>query len=140
MMPLKSISKHKYAIVTEDTTLEEMKIHNGSAVLPLEDRGYYFTGRGIDDGLQQEVGVKSSEIYRVIGKPLVKILDLAQDVLRETPPELSADIMEHGIVLTGGGSMLHGMDQLFSQELGVPVVVAAELNFGRCPRDRQGSP
>ena len=123
---IKEYIRQQYAIVTEDTTLEEMKIHNGSAVLPLEDRGYYFTGRGIDDGLQQEVGVKSSEIYRVIGKPLVKILDLAQDVLRETPPELSADIMEHGIVLTGGGSMLHGMDQLFSQELGVPVVVAAE--------------
>ena len=105
---IKEYIRQQYAIVTEDTTLEEMKIHNGSAVLP------------------QEVGVKSSEIYRVIGKPLVKILDLAQDVLRETPPELSADIMEHGIVLTGGGSMLHGMDQLFSQELGVPVVVAAE--------------
>ena len=123
---IKEYIRQQYAIVTEDSTLEEMKIHNGSAVLPLEDRGYYFTGRGIDDGLQQEVGVKSSEIYRVMGKPLVKILDLAQDVLRETPPELAADIMERGIVLTGGGSMLHGMDQLFSQELGVPVVLAAE--------------
>ena len=135
--------RQEYAVVTDDETIEEMKIHNGSAVLPLEDRGYYFTGRGIDDGLQREVVVKASEIYRVMGKPLVKILDLVQAVLRETPPELSADIMEHGIVLTGGGAKLHGMDQLFSQELGVPVALSPEpemavaLGTGRALQDRE---
>ena len=99
---------------------------NGSAVLPLEDRGYYFMGRGLDDGLQREMAIKSSELYHIIGKPLIKILDLVKDVLRETPPELAADIMEHGIVLTGGGAKLKGMDQLFTQELGVPVMLASE--------------
>ena len=72
------------------------------------------------------MAVKSSELYHVIGKPLVKILDVVKDVLRETPPELAADIMEHGIVLTGGGAKLKGMDQFFTQELGVPVLMAAD--------------
>lgn len=56
----------------------------------------------------------------------MKMLDLAKEVLRETPPELAADIMDHGIVLTGGGAKLKGMDQLFAQELGVPVTLAAD--------------
>lgn len=118
--------RYQYDIVTDDDTIEEMKITNGSAVLPLEDKGYYFLGRGLDDGLQKEMAVKASELYHVIGRPLMKILDVVKAVLRETPPELSADIMEHGIVLTGSGAKLKGMEQLFVQELGVPVILAAE--------------
>lgn len=123
---IKDYLRGQYDIVTDDMTIEEMKITNGSAVLPLEDRGYYFTGRGLDDGLQKECAVQASELYQVIGRPLMKILDLVRSALQETPPELSADIMEHGVVLTGGGAKLKGMEQLFSQELGVPVVLAAE--------------
>lgn len=121
---IKEYIRHQYAVVTDDYTVEEMKIHNGSAILPLEDRGYYFSGRSIDDGLQREVAVKSSEIYQAMGKPLIKILSLVLSVLKETPPEIAADIMDHGIVLSGGGSRLTGMDQFLSQELGVPVLVA----------------
>ena len=121
---IKEYIRHQYAVVTDDYTVEEMKIHNGSAILPLEDRGYYFSGRSIDDGLQREVAVKSSEIYQDMGKPLIKILSLVLSVLKETPPEIAADIMDHGIVLSGGGSRLAGMDQFLSQELGVPVLVA----------------
>ena len=121
---IKEYIRHQYAVVTDDYTVEEMKIHNGSAILPLEDRGYYFSGRSIDDGLQREVAVKSSEIYQAMGKPLIKILSLVLSVLKETPPEIVADIMDHGIVLSGGGSRLTGMDQFLSQELGVPVLVA----------------
>lgn len=123
---LKEYLRGTYAIVTDDATVEEMKVYNGSAVLPLEDRNYYFRGRSLDDGLEKEVSLKSSEIYEVMGRPLLKILELIRQALRETPPELAADIMEHGIVLTGGGSLLKGMDQLISQEMGVPVTVAAE--------------
>lgn len=121
---IKEYIRHQYAVVTDDYTVEEMKIHNGSAILPLEDRGYYFSDRSIDDGLQREVAVKSSEIYQAMGKPLIKILSLVLSVLKETPPEIAADIMDHGIVLSGGGSRLTGMDQFLSQELGVPVLVA----------------
>lgn len=121
---IKEYIRHQYAVVTDDYTVEEMKIHNGSAILPLEDRGYYFSGRSIDAGLQREVAVKSSEIYQAMGKPLIKILSLVLSVLKETPPEIAADIMDHGIVLSGGGSRLTGMDQFLSQELGVPVLVA----------------
>lgn len=123
---IKEYLRYQYDIVTDDVTIEEMKITNGSAVLPLEDRGYYFLGRGLDDGLQKEMAVKASELYHVIGRPLMKILDVVKAVLRETPPELAADIMEHGIVLTGSGAKLKGMEQLFAQELGVPVILAAE--------------
>ena len=118
--------RYQYDVVTDDTTIEEMKVTNGSAVLPLEVRVYYFLARGLDDGLQREVAVKSSELYHVIGKPLVKILDVVKDVLRETPPELAADIREHGCGLTGGGAKLNGREQFFTQELGVPVLMAAD--------------
>ncbi|WP_301859137.1 rod shape-determining protein [uncultured Megasphaera sp.] len=118
--------REQYDAVTDEDTIEEMKVTNGSAILPLEDRGYYFMGRGLGDGLQKEMAVKSSELYGAIGRPLMKLLDVVRSVLRETPPELAADIMEHGIILTGGGAKLKGMEQLFSQELGVPVVLAAD--------------
>lgn len=114
-----------YAIVADEATIEEMKVTNGSAILPLEDRGYYFVGRSLDDGMQKEMAIKSSEIYHCIGKPLLRILDEVKAVLRETPPELAADMIDHGIVLTGGGAKLKGMEQLFAQELGIPVLVAA---------------
>ena len=123
---IKEYLRYQYNIVTDDMTIEEMKVTNGSAVLPLEDRGFYFVGRGLDDGMQKEMAIKSSEIYYVIGKELMKILNLVKGVLRETPPELSADIMDHGIILTGGGAKLKGMEQLFAQELGVPVTIPAD--------------
>lgn len=123
---LRDYLRMKYAVVTDDATVEEMKIYNGSAILPLEDRHFYFTGRGLDDGLEREVSLKSSEIYEVMGRPLLKIIELIRRTLKETPPELAADIMEQGIVLTGGGSLLKGLDQLVAQETGVPVMVAAE--------------
>jgi rod shape-determining protein MreB and related proteins len=122
---IKEYLREQYDVVTGDSTVEEIKVRIGSAVLPLEDQPYYFTGRGLDDGLLKEITVKSSEIYQVIAKPLYRILDLVKNVLRETPPELSADVMEHGIVLTGGGALLHGLDKLFSQELRVPVMMGA---------------
>lgn len=123
---IKEYLREHYAIVTDDATVEEMKVTNGSAVLPLEDRGYYFVGRSLDDGMQKEMAIKSSEIYHVIGKPLMRILDEVKAVLRETPPELAADMIDHGVVLTGGGAKLKGMEQLFAQELGIPVMVAAD--------------
>jgi rod shape-determining protein MreB len=135
--------RNTYNVVTAEHTTEDIKLNVGTAVLPLEDRPCYFTGRGLDDGLQKNLGVMSSEIYRVIGKPILQILDLVKQVLRETPPELAADVMEHGIVLTGGGSLLKGMDVLFSQTLGVPVYVAANAELavavgtGRALADRE---
>lgn len=123
---LKEHLRTVYAVVTDDATIEEMKVYNGSAVLPLENRNYYFTGRSLDDGLEKEVTVQAGEIYEVMGRPLLKILELIRRTLRQTPPELAADIMEHGIVLTGGGSLLKGTEQLISQETGVPVLIASD--------------
>ena len=72
---LRDYLRMKYAVVTDDATVEEMKIYNGSAILPIEDRHFYFTGRGLDDGLEREVSLKSSEIYEVMGRPLLKIIE-----------------------------------------------------------------
>ena len=123
---LKEHLRTVYAVVTDDATIEEMKVYNGSAVLPLENRNYYFTGRSLDDGLEREVAVQAGEIYEVMGRPLLKILELIRRTLRQTPPELAADIMEHGIVRTGGGSLLKGTERLISQETGVPVLSASD--------------
>lgn len=113
-----------YNAVASNATIEDIKLSVGTAVLPVEDREYRFVGRGLDDGLPKEIKIMASDIYRVMGKPIMQILDLVKQVLQETPPELSADIMEHSIILTGGGAMLQGLDVMFSQELGVPVYVA----------------
>ena len=99
---IKDYLRGQYDIVTDDMTIEEMKITNGSAVLPLEDRGYYFTGRGLDDGLQKECAVQASELYQVIGRPLMKILDLVRSALQETPPELSRAVTVTEVSLFAG--------------------------------------
>ncbi len=123
---IKDYLRSRHGLVADDLTIESMKVTTGSAVLPLEDRAYYFVGRGFYDGLQKEGVIMGGELHQIIGQPLAKILELVKAVLRNTPPELAADIMEHGIVLAGGGAKLKGMELFFAQELGVPVSLAAD--------------
>lgn len=116
--------QERYAIGADEMTIEDMKISCGAAVLPLEDKNFYFMGRSLANGLQQEASIRASELYAVMGRTLQKILLAARRILQETPPELAADIMDRGIYLTGGGARLTGAATLISQELGVPVRVA----------------
>ena len=109
-----------------DRTAEEIKINIGSA-LYMEDKLYMeIRGRDIVTGLPRGITVNSDDVTEAIQNELEGIIAAAKKVLQKTPPELSADIIDKGIVLTGGSSLLRNMDQLISRTTGVPAYVADE--------------
>ena len=81
-------------------------------------------GRDLVDGLPKNVNVNSAEIRDALVEPLAKVIDAIKSTLEETPPELSADIIDHGITLAGGGALLRGLDRLINRETGMPVYIA----------------
>ena len=83
-------------------------------------------GRDLVTGLPKTSIITSEEIAEALQEPVSQIIDIVKEVLEQTPPELAADIFERGIVLTGGGSLLHGMDLLISEETGLTVNVAED--------------
>ena len=119
-----SYVKKKYNLLIGERTAEEIKISIGSAY-PYEDEGsVQIKGRNLVDGLPKNVAISASEVREALADPLVTIVDAIKSTLEKTPPELSADIIDHGIMLTGGGALLRGLDLLVAQETGMPVHVA----------------
>lgn len=116
--------KKKYNLLIGDRTAEDIKIRIGSAY-PYDDEGTMVVkGRNLMDGLPKLVEVTASEIREALFEPINQILDTIRETLEKTPPELAADIIDQGIVLTGGGSQLRGLDKLISVETKIPVHVA----------------
>lgn len=83
-------------------------------------------GRDLVSGLPKTITIRSQEIYEALKEPVSAIITTAKNVLERTPPELSADIIDKGIMLTGGGALLHGMDALLTESLMVPVLIAED--------------
>ena len=81
-------------------------------------------GRNLMDGLPKHVEVTAEEIREALADPVNQILDAIRATLERTPPELAADIIDHGITLTGGGALLRGLDALITKETGMPVIIA----------------
>lgn len=118
--------RKKYNLAIGERTAEEIKINIGSA-LYMEDKLYMeIRGRDIVTGLPRGITVNSDDVTEAIQNELEGIITAAKKVLQKTPPELSADIIDKGIVLTGGSSLLRNMDQLISRTTGVPAYVADE--------------
>ncbi|WAM32707.1 rod shape-determining protein [Caldicellulosiruptor naganoensis] len=116
--------KKEYNLMIGDRTAEEIKINIGSAY-PLEKEEWYeIKGRDLITGLPKTIKVSSSEIRDALREPVMAIVDAIKQTLEKTPPELAADIMERGIMLTGGGALLKGLDKLIKQETGLPVHIA----------------
>jgi len=116
--------RKKYNLAIGERTAEEVKINIGSA-LYMEDKLHMeVRGRDIVTGLPRSITVSSDDVTEAIQHELEAIISAAKKVLYKTPPELSADIMDKGIVLTGGSSLLRNMDQLISRTTGVPAYVA----------------
>lgn len=116
--------KRKYNLLIGERTAEDIKINIGSA-FPLEEEATMdIKGRDLMDGLPKNIQITSEEIREALADPLSMVLDAIRTTLEKTPPELSADIIDHGITLTGGGALLRGLDQLVSKETGMPVQVA----------------
>ena len=118
------ISKQNNVLIGERTA-EEVKIKIGSA-FPYDGEGAMdIRGRSLVDGLPQNIEVTSEDIREALSVPLAKIMETIKATLERTPPELLADIVDNGIMLTGGGALLRGIDRLISEETKIPVHIAA---------------
>ena len=119
--------KRNYNLAIGDRTAEDIKITIGSAV-PVDDESMKkdIKGRDLITGLPKLVEIHSQEVTAAIADELDEIIRAIKQVLHETPPELAADIIDRGIVLSGGGALLRNIDQLVFQETGVPAHIAEE--------------
>jgi rod shape-determining protein MreB len=114
------------SVLIGDRTAESAKIRVGSAYPTDEELTMEVRGRDLVSGLPKSATLSSSEVREAISEPLAAIVEAVKLTLERTPPELSSDIMERGIVLAGGGAMLRGLDQLISQETKMPVHIAED--------------
>ncbi len=118
--------KAAYSLMIGDRTAEDIKMRIGSAY-PLEQEMYLdVKGRDMVAGLPKTIEVSSSEIREALSEPVTQIVEKVKRVLERTPPELAADIIERGVVLTGGGALLRGLDRLLSAATGIPIYVAED--------------
>ena len=114
-----SYIKKKYNLLIGERTAEDIKIKIGSAY-PYEGEGAMnIKGRNLMDGLPKNIEISAEEIREALSDSVNQILDVIK-----TPPELAADIIDHGIMLTGGGALLRGLDKLIAAETRIPVLVA----------------
>ena len=119
-----SYIKKKYNLLIGERTAEDIKIKIGSAY-PYEGEGTInIKGRNLMDGLPKNVDITSEEIREALADPVSQIVDSVKSTLEKTPPELAADIIDHGIMLTGGGALLRGLDKLIAAETKIPVLIA----------------
>ena len=116
--------KTNYKLLIGDRTAEEIKISVATVYPEGREEELQVRGRDLVSGLPRTITISSTEVEEALRESVRIIVHAAKNVLEQTPPELSADIMNKGIVLTGGGALLHGIDRLLADELHVPVFVA----------------
>lgn len=116
--------KRKHGLAIGERTAEEIKIQIGSAIALAKEEYAEVRGRDLMGGLPKTIRISSTEVTEAIQDELREIINAVKKVLQETLPELSADIMDKGMVLSGGGAMLRHMDQLITKTIGVPCYVA----------------
>jgi len=116
--------KKEYNLMIGERTAEEIKINIGSAYPKEEEQEMDVRGRDLVTGLPKTLRITSSEILEALKEPVGQIVEAIKLTLEKTPPELAADIMDKGIMLTGGGALLDGIDRLIAQETGMPVHIA----------------
>ncbi|HNT02626.1 MAG TPA: rod shape-determining protein [Bacillota bacterium] len=118
--------RKKHNIMIGERTAEELKINAGTAFPREEQLKVEVRGRNLISGLPKTIEVTSDEMLEALSEPVSAIADAVHSVLERTPPELSADISDRGIVMAGGGSLLNGLDKLISKRTGIPVYVAED--------------
>jgi rod shape-determining protein MreB len=116
--------KKKYNLLIGERSAENIKLTIGSAFPSENEESMEIKGRNLLNGLPENVTVSSAEVRDAMAEPLSRIVDAIKTTLEETPPELSADIIEQGITLAGGGALLRGLDKLINRETGIPVYIA----------------
>ncbi len=118
--------KKKHGLAIGERTAEEVKIEIGSALPQVKEEYVEVRGRDLMGGLPKTIRISTNEITEAIQEELREIINAAKKVMQETPPELAADVMDKGIVLSGGGALLRNLDKLITKVTGVPCYVADE--------------
>lgn len=121
---IKEYVKKKHGLLIGDRTAESIKVEIGEVFDADREDSMEIRGRDMVSGLPEVVTITSIETLEATKETMKEIVHAAKDVLEKTPPELSADIIDRGIIVTGGGALLHGIDQLLVDELKVPVFKA----------------
>ncbi len=121
--------KKKYGLAIGEQTAEQVKIKIGAALPTKEKMEYQLRGRDLASGLPKNVSINSNEIAEALNPLLMEIAGSVRNVFNQTPPELVADVMEKGIILSGGSSQLHFLPQFFERFLGVPAYLAEDPFF-----------
>ncbi|KGR80148.1 rod shape-determining protein [Ureibacillus manganicus] len=116
--------KKQYKLLIGERTAEQIKINIGTVFSGGRNDEMEIRGRDLVSGLPRTITIHSNEVEKALHESVYMIVQAAKNVLERTPPELSADIIDRGIIITGGGALLHGMDQLLIDELKVPVFIA----------------
>ncbi len=116
--------KKEYSLALGERTAEEVKMVLGSAWPMKQELQAEIRGRDLVTGLPKTIATSTEEIREAVNEPVTAIVDAVKATLDKTPPELAADIMEQGIVITGGGALLNGLDARLNHETGMPIVVA----------------
>lgn len=116
--------RKKHNVMIGERTAEDLKINIGTVFPRKEDVSMEVRGRNLVSGLPKTIRVTSSEIMEALEEPVSSIVEAVHSVLERTPPELAADISDRGIVMTGGGSLVYGMDKLLQQKTGINVIIA----------------
>ena len=130
--------KKEYSLMLGERTAEEIKTTVGTAFPIPDETSAELRGRDLVTGLPRTIVVTAEEIRRALDEPLTRIVDAVKTTLDRTPPELCSDIMNRGIVLTGGGALLKGLDERFRHETGMPVIIAEQplncvvMGSGKC--------
>lgn len=118
--------KRKYNLLVGEPTAERLKCEIGNAFETQESRSMEVKGRDLVAGLPKTLTVTSEEVREALAEPVSAMIDAVRIALEQTPPELSADIVDRGIVLAGGGALLQGFDMLLREETGLPVMIAED--------------
>jgi len=116
----------RHGLLLGETTAEEVKINIGSAMQMEKEKSFVVRGRDMEKGLPKSLKIKSSEVRESLAPVIQEIVGAIADTIEETPPELVADIMKHGIILAGGGSKIYGIDKVIAEATKMPVWVTDE--------------
>jgi rod shape-determining protein MreB len=118
--------KKMYNMMVGERTAEDLKIQIGSAYPEGEGKSMEIRGRDLVTGLPRTIKFTSADSFQALSEPITTIIDGIKSVLERTPPELASDIVDKGIVMTGGGSLLHGFTRLLAEETGIPIHLAED--------------
>ena len=121
--------KREFSLAVGEQTAEDIKIQMGSAWPFAQEITSEIRGRDLISGLPRTISLTSGQVREAVAEPVAAIVDAVRTTLDKTPPELAADIMYKGVTITGGGSLLHGIDRRLAHETGMPINIANDPLF-----------